>query len=243
VAALPSRSAPPTGSAALASGPSTSQDHARLSGGRSNDAIHRMVIGALQARGVGDAVLVDVGCGTASLRDGVRPLIRRYVGVDIVRYERLPGDVEFHQADLNDAASLPELAGQADVVTAIEVIEHLENPRAVIRLMTRLARPGGLILATTPNQESLLSLACLVTRGRFSQFQDAHYPAHITALLAVDLRRIAEECGLADIEIDYSGDGRMVFSARHYPRFVSRLFPRACSDNVMLVARVLSAGC
>jgi SAM-dependent methyltransferase len=207
------------------------QDRARLSGGRSNDAIHRMVVRALEERAIRDAVRVDVGCGSASLRDRVRPFVRRYVGVDVVRYDGLPADVEFHQENLDDPLALPALSDQGDVVTAIETIEHLENPRALMRLLVRLARPGGWILVTTPNQ------ATLMARGRFSHFQDVHYPAHITALLAVDLRRIADECRLADVAIEYSGEGRVVFSARHYPSFVSRLFPRACSDNVMLVAR------
>ena len=34
-------------------------------------------------------------------------------------------------------------------------------------------------------------------RGEHAAFTDTSYPAHLTALLAVDLRRMAAECGLA----------------------------------------------
>ena len=78
----------------------------------------------------------------------------------------------------------------------------------------------------------------LVTKRRFSAFQDAHYPAHRTALLESDLRRVAGECGLEDISIAYTGRGRLPLSRWHYPEALARLFPRALSDNVMLVGRV-----
>ena len=54
--------------------------------------------------------------------------------------------------------------GWADVVTALEVIEHLENPRAFCRELARVAKPGGWVVVTTPNQLSLLSLLSLVVK-------------------------------------------------------------------------------
>ncbi len=92
-------------------------------------------------------------------------------------------------------------------------------------------------MVTTPNHLSLLSLLTLMTKGQFSQFQNGSYPAHITALLEIDLVRIATECGLTNIGTDYSRQGRIVFTGRHYPQVVSRLFPRACSDNLLVVGQ------
>jgi D-serine deaminase-like pyridoxal phosphate-dependent protein len=90
------------------------------------------------------------------------------------------------------------------------------------------------VVVTTPNQLSALSLLCLVARGRFAAFQDVDYPAHRTALLEADLRRLAAECGMADVEVDYSGVGRIPLSRRPYPAVLSAWFPRRCSDNVVL---------
>ena len=64
-----------------------------------------------------------------------------------------------------------------------------------------------------------------------------HYPAHLTALLDIDLERIAQEIGLEHASIEYTMSGRVIFSARHYPGWASRAFPRALSDNLMLAAR------
>jgi hypothetical protein len=84
---------------------------------------------------------------------------------------------------------------------------------------------------------SLLSLLTLVVKRRHSAFQDVHYPAHLTALLEVDLRRIAAECGLAEVAVEYTLQGRVVLTPWHYPRALARLAPRLCSDNLLLVCR------
>jgi SAM-dependent methyltransferase len=209
---------------------------ARQSQGASEAAIYRMVARVLRENGLRARVLLDVGCGTGQLHSYVSAYCDRYAGIDAVRYRDFPSGLEFHLADLDTGrAALPD--EYADVVVAVETIEHLENPRAFMRELVRLAQPGGRVILTTPNQLSLLSLLTLVIKKRFSAFQDVDYPAHLTALLEVDLKRIAAECGLTDVRIDYSHRGRLVLTPFHYPRFLARLFPRALSDNLLLIGR------
>ena len=208
---------------------------ARASLGASGEAIYRMVADAVAARHAGGGVLLDVGCGSGRLWPFVRDRFERYVGVDAVRYDGFPAEGEFHAADL-DAHALP-FADAADVAAAVETIEHLENPRAFVRALVRAAKPGGWVIVTTPNQLSLLSRATLLAKGEHNAFRDASYPAHITALLEVDLRRIAAECGLEEVAVEYSGRGRIPGTGRHYPRALSRLWPRGLSDNLLLAGR------
>ena len=212
------------------------EERARLSRGTSGDAIYRMVAAAVAEHVAPGGTLLDVGCGTGALWPHLRPRFGRYVGVDAVRYDAFPADGEWVAADL-DAGDVPLPDGCADAVVAVETIEHLENPRAFMRTLLRLARPGGWVFVTTPNQLSLLSRATLLARGEHNAFRDASYPAHITALLEVDLRRIAAECGLLDVEVRYSGSGRLALTGAHYPRWMSRMWPRGLSDNVLLAGR------
>jgi 2-polyprenyl-3-methyl-5-hydroxy-6-metoxy-1,4-benzoquinol methylase len=214
------------------------ESRARQSLGISNDAIYRMVTAALDAREAGGS-LIDVGCGAGNLWPFVGHRFENYIGIDAVNYNSFPSDGSFVEANL-DVCKIPLPDESAEVVTAVEVIEHLENPRALVREMVRLAKPGGWILVTTPNQLSFLSLLTLVVKKRFSAFQDVQYPAHLTALLEIDLRRIASESGLIDVVVAYSCNGRLVLTPWHYPRFLTRRLRRSLSDNVLLIGRKLS---
>lgn len=206
-----------------------------LSGGASNDGVYRMIAAALRSNHKRRGVVLDVGCGGSALRGFVEPLFDRYVGTDLVRYESFPAECEFHAANLDQGLPLPECF--ADAVIAAEIIEHLENPRALMRELVRVAKPGGTVIVTTPNQLSFLSLLTLITKHRFSMFQDVHYPAHLTALLEIDLLRIASEAALVDVGFRYSCEGRIPKTPWHYPQALSRLLPRALSDNLLMIGR------
>ncbi|WP_016877373.1 class I SAM-dependent methyltransferase [Chlorogloeopsis fritschii PCC 9212] len=212
------------------------ENRARQSLGSSSDPVYQMVARTLAQRHSG-GVLVDVGCGKGKLWSFVSDRFDRYVGVDAVRYPGLPTQTEFIPLDLDiGKAPLPE--DFADVVCAVETIEHLENPRAFVRELVRLTKPGGLVIVTTPNQLSLLSKLTLILKNQFNAFQEAPglYPAHITALLEIDLLRIYTECNLTDIQIQYSNCGRIPFTPWHWPEnlgFRGRVF----SDNILCVGQ------
>lgn len=214
----------------------STEERALRTGGFSADRIYRMVGEALAERHAGGGSLLDIGCGLGNLREYVAPNIDRYVGADVVRYPAFPSDAEFHTIDL-DTGRIPLADGSIDIVAAVETIEHLENPRAFAREITRLCRPGGLMLITTPNQLSLLSKLTLVVKNQFTAFAGACYPAHITALLEIDLLRIAGECGWTEVSLHYSCDDRIPATALHWPRFLARIFPRALSESIGIIGR------
>jgi len=211
-------------------------DRAAASLGISGAWIYRLVAKTIDEIGATGGTVLDVGCGVGNLRPFLSPKLFQYIGTDINRYAGFPSDAEFIETDLETGRIL--LAdGVADLVTAVEVIEHVENPRALVRELARLVRPGGWVVMTTPNQLSLLSILTLVVRGQFAAFQDVHYPAHLTALLETDLRRIAAEANLTDVTIRYSLHDRVPGTAFHYPKALAAHAPRRLSDTVLLAAR------
>jgi len=209
-------------------------DRAARSLGKAHGRIHRTAAALLAARGAA-GTLLDAGCGTGDLWRVVSDRFTACIGVDAVRYPGLPDAVTFRAANLD--AALPLDDASVDTAAAIEVIEHLENPRAFVRELVRVTRPGGWIVVTTPNQLSLLSLLCLVAKGAFSAFQDGDYPAHRTALLEIDLRRIAAECGLEQVTVEYTRWGRLPLTPWHYPAAIAAIAPRRFSDNVAIMGR------
>src|SRR5215211_4832618 len=66
---------------------------------------------------------------------------------------------------------LGDLAGTFDVVTAIEVIEHVTDPVTVMQEISHLLRPGGLFFVTTGNAEP--------HRRRFLQWSYVNPDVHV----------------------------------------------------------------
>jgi 2-polyprenyl-3-methyl-5-hydroxy-6-metoxy-1,4-benzoquinol methylase len=226
-----SRGSPPSAAVTASASDDALRARAMASLGISSRAIYLMVAGILRRRRPrGGGRLRDVGCGTGSLLMFVRDLVDEYSGLDAVRYNEFPEAATFEQVDL-DSPRWPVPDASADVTVAVETIEHLENPRAFVRELVRTTAPGGLIVVTTPNQLSLLSKLTLVVKDEFSAFRADCYPAHRTALLKVDLLRIAAENRLGDLQIDFTNQGRIPGTATHWPRLFRG---QAFSDNVAI---------
>jgi 2-polyprenyl-3-methyl-5-hydroxy-6-metoxy-1,4-benzoquinol methylase len=216
------------------------EERALQSAGESAAPVHDALLAILSERGVYARCLLDVGCGTGNLRRRVQPICKRYVGTDAIRHEGFPADAEFVFTNL-DSGRVALADGSCDVVACVETIEHVENPRALMRELVRLTAPGGWVVVTTPNQLSLLSKLTLLTKNEFVHFQERPglYPAHISALLEVDLIRMCRENGLQNVAVRYTGQGRIPFTPRDWPPFfraVSGAKGRAFSDNVIVLA-------
>jgi SAM-dependent methyltransferase len=98
---------------------------------------------------------LDIGCGTGTL---LRAAVN--VGWDALGTEVAPAAVEAVRAEGLDAvlgttAELGLPAASFDVVSMIEVIEHVAEPDRLLADAARLLRPGGVLYLTTPHGRSL----------------------------------------------------------------------------------------
>ncbi len=86
-------------------------------------------------------------------------------------------------------------SASAPLVIASATLDRVDNPRALVREMARVARPGGWIAVATSNNLSLKNKASLVARDRF---------AGDGALVEGDLLGMARDCGLVAAEVGYA---------------------------------------
>jgi 2-polyprenyl-3-methyl-5-hydroxy-6-metoxy-1,4-benzoquinol methylase len=211
---------------------------AELSGGTSGNAIYSLIERVIAERGLKGRVL-DYGAGVGVLTRRLLAL-QRFESVSATDIMGIPADlggkVEWIEQDLN--IPLPDHGGAFDVVVAAEVIEHLENPRFMIREIFRLLRPGGTAIVTTPNNESWRSLIALLVRGHFMAFGETGYPAHITALLRKDLSRIFQEASFAPPEFRFTNSGGVPSNFTTWQQIsFGMLKGLRYSDNVLAIAK------
>jgi|SRR6185369_4288282 2-polyprenyl-6-hydroxyphenyl methylase/3-demethylubiquinone-9 3-methyltransferase len=97
---------------------------------------------------------LDVGCGAGLLAEPLARLGAAVTGLDASaeliaaaqKHARATG-IEIHYR----AGELAELEGQFDLVTCMEVIEHVADPAAFVAALAKRLAPEGLLILSTPN--------------------------------------------------------------------------------------------
>ncbi len=214
------------------------QRASEASGGISSEPIKSLVLSLLD-RERASGRLLDFGAGLGELLTRLHAAgnYASLAGADLFpRPANLPAGVEWHQQDLNDTITITP---PFDVLVCSETIEHLENPRLTLRTLHGLLKPGGLLVLTMPNQESIRSYLALMLVGHFVQFTGQSYPAHITALLRMDLTRICAEAGFTRPVFSYTNEGGLPKLPVVTWQTVSLglLRGRLFSDNIAMVTR------
>jgi ubiquinone/menaquinone biosynthesis C-methylase UbiE len=100
--------------------------------------------------------ILDVGCGTGGMLSGYAEF-GPSVGIDSA-----PEAAHFcNRRGLNmilgSGMQIPMADASVDVVSALDVIEHVDDDRAILREMWRVCTPGGLLLLTVPAFQFLWS--------------------------------------------------------------------------------------
>jgi 2-polyprenyl-6-hydroxyphenyl methylase/3-demethylubiquinone-9 3-methyltransferase len=105
------------------------------------------------------AKALDVGCGGGLLSEALARKGASVSGIDLAeggiavarQHAAEAGlDIDYRQID---AASLAvEQPGTFDIVTCLELLEHVPDPGALVMACSRLARPGGTVFFSTINR-------------------------------------------------------------------------------------------
>ncbi len=107
---------------------------------------------------------LDVGCGAGLLCEPLARLGAAVTGIDAAPENIAVAEVHAAQAGLAidyRAGGIEGLAGQFDLVTSLEVIEHVTDPAGFVRGLAGALATGGLMILSTPNRTPLSKLALI----------------------------------------------------------------------------------
>ncbi|HEX4944473.1 MAG TPA: bifunctional 2-polyprenyl-6-hydroxyphenol methylase/3-demethylubiquinol 3-O-methyltransferase UbiG [Usitatibacteraceae bacterium] len=121
------------------------------------------------AGGLAGKRVIDVGCGGGILAESMAAKGAKVTGIDlgekalkVAMLHRLESGVEvdYRLVSAEDAAEAEP--GAYDVVTCMELLEHVPDPASAVRACAKLAKPGGLVVFSTINRNAKSFLFAIV---------------------------------------------------------------------------------
>ena len=103
---------------------------------------------------------LDVGCGGGILAESMAQRAAQVVGIDlatkplgVARLHALEAGVQnVNYREIAAEAMAAEAPGSFDVVTCMEMLEHVPDPSSIVRAAAALAKPGGWVFFSTLNR-------------------------------------------------------------------------------------------
>ncbi|HHX81822.1 MAG TPA: bifunctional 2-polyprenyl-6-hydroxyphenol methylase/3-demethylubiquinol 3-O-methyltransferase UbiG [Pseudomonadaceae bacterium] len=113
--------------------------------------------------------LLDVGCGGGILSEAMAQRGARVTGIDmgaaplaVARLHLLESQLDIHYEQTTAEDFAGRHPGRFDVVTCLEMLEHVPDPEAVVRACYTLLKPGGHLFVSTINRNPKAWLLAVV---------------------------------------------------------------------------------
>ena len=113
--------------------------------------------------------VVDIGCGGGLLSEGLALRGAEVLGIDmaesslgVARLHQLESGVKVEYRQCTAEALATEQPQQFDIVTCLEMLEHVPDPASVVRACAQLVKPSGHIIFSTINRNPKAFLFAIV---------------------------------------------------------------------------------
>lgn len=172
--------------------------------------LHEQIAEKLLNELVPGGTVLDLGAGEGALSERLSDLGFHVTAADRDQKNFKSSKANFFKVNFDSPDEVAKFSAmhedRFDAVLGIEVIEHVEDQWRYVRQLMRMAKPGGLVLITTPNTASWISRLLFFFTGRFHQFSDADLSyGHINPISPWELELILKESGASQIQITPAG--------------------------------------
>lgn len=113
--------------------------------------------------------ILDIGCGGGILSEALAKAGATVTGIDlasgplaVARAHADEAGLDIEYLETTAEALAGDRAGTYDIVTCLEMIEHVPDPGVVIRACSRLVRPGGDVFVSTINRNAKAFMLAIV---------------------------------------------------------------------------------
>jgi len=114
--------------------------------------------------------MVDVGCGGGILADSAARQGAKVLGIDLSTKALKVAQLHALEAEtpnvsyreVSAEALAAEVPGSMDVVTCMEMLEHVPNPASVVEACARMVKPGGWVFFSTLNRNPMSFIQAIV---------------------------------------------------------------------------------
>jgi len=147
---------------------------------------------------------LDVGCGGGILSDSMARAGAQVLGIDLstkpLRVAELHAmeagteGVEYREVAVEALAD--EMPGSFDVVTCMEMLEHVPDPASVVRACARLVKPGGWVFFSTLNRNAKAFALAIVGAEYLLQMLPRGTHEYARFLRPSELAQFSREAGL-----------------------------------------------
>jgi len=155
------------------------------------------------SNGLFNKKVVDIGCGGGILAESMAKAGAEVVGLDMasasLEIAKLHGlesgiNVEYHCVTAESFADSHE--GQFDVVTCMEMLEHVPDPASVVRACAKLVKPGGHVFFSTLNRNIKSYLMGIVGAEYLLKLVPKGTHDHSRFIKPSELMQMTDEAGL-----------------------------------------------
>lgn len=149
--------------------------------------------------------MLDVGCGDGIICYFVKNKVKEIYGIDNNKKDLLKAKkngLRIKSCCL-DTEKFPFSGNFFDVVTCLDVIEHIKNPNFLLSEIFRILKKEGLIILSTPNIRFSDHLFKLVLKGKFpktSEDSNFYDGGHIHFFTFLDIKDLLTKSGFQVIQ-------------------------------------------